>query len=178
MPIIARKIMILIFLFTLNSCFDDNSDKNTKVSNSENNVGKNYSSLTSSYENQRQIVTKKAWKAIETGDSMLYQQASIGFKLSNNPKELVFFSIIMAMKYDNALAYSDISYIYGDLYKYGLSDNEKYLKSFLLYCSAKSKEKGHKFKGMNIGDSIIDSRHIKSSNYYLDEMKIYKSSKP
>jgi len=165
---IIRIKLIFTFIFLINSC----SNCDNRVAHKDDKVKLDsvlIDSIKVSNENQRQITNKKAWDAIKTGDRELYEQASTEFILSNNPKELVFFSLIMAMKYDNPKAYNDIFLIYNDIYKYGAKENEEYFTSFLFFNLSKSKELDSKFG--KIGDTIFNTMIIKHSNYYLDKMK-------
>lgn len=156
------KKIVLFFILFLTSCIQDKKEQTiAEIEESDilNNTGE------SKYR-------KMAFDAIYTGDTISYLKASKWFRLSRYPERFLYFSNIMALKYNYAEAYHDIYILHFHNYFHlntTFNKNDTIMINYLLYNLAKSYEHGFKFRQELIGKDTITQEKIMSSDYYLNK---------
>ncbi|MHC0446361.1 hypothetical protein ACWA1F_13205 [Flavobacterium sp. 3-218] len=108
--------------------------------------------------------------AIKNGDEMAYNSVAQDFILNEDYKGLLYYSLIMANKYNNSQAHFDIYVILVELSaNKSLKDLDKKTKSLAMYHLIKSNELGYKSAKYEINEIFGKEKKLQNSDYYLIE---------
>ncbi|WP_428229479.1 hypothetical protein [Flavobacterium sp.] len=108
--------------------------------------------------------------AISKGDEMAYNSVAQDFIINENYKKLLYYSLIMANKYNNSQAHFDIYVILVESSENkSLNDLDKKTKNLAMYHLIKSVELGYKSAKYEIDEIFGKEKKIKNSDYYLIE---------
>lgn len=108
--------------------------------------------------------------AISKGDEMAYNSVAQDFIIDENYRQLLYYSLIMANKYDNSQAHFDIYVILVESSaNKSLEDLDKRTKNLATYHLIKSGELGYKSAKYEIDEIFGKNKKIQNSDYYLIE---------
>lgn len=108
--------------------------------------------------------------AISKGDKMAYNSVAQDFVINENYKQLLYYSLIMANKYNNSQAHFDIYVILVESSaNKSLEDLDKKTKNLATYHLIKSGELGYKSAKYEIDEIFGKDKKIQNSDYYLIE---------
>lgn len=154
-------IVILLILFT--SCLDK---KEPIV------VKKNYDEKPSyvKMNNNKKVTDSLFNKAIGKGDEKAYNTVSGNYILDENYKDLLYYALIMANKYNTSEAHFHIFLILSNTNNgkpFNELDNKT--KNLALYHLVKSYELGYESAKYSINEVLGKGKTVEKSSYYLQE---------
>ena len=106
--------------------------------------------------------------AISKGDEMAYNSVAQDLIINENYKQLLYYSLIMANKYNNSQAHFDIYVVLVESSaNKSLEDLDKKTKNLAMYHLIKSDELGYKSAKYEIHEIFGKDKKIQNSDYYL-----------
>ena len=108
--------------------------------------------------------------AISEGDERAYNTVSSDFILTENYKELLYYSLLMANKYNNPEAHFHVFTILSESKDdKSFKDLDSRTRNLALYHLVKSNELGYESAKYSINEIFDKGKKVENSSYYLTE---------